>query len=623
MINEYIILGYYLMWGVLVFTSVSFLISGLDDLFFDIVYWSYMIWRRWVLRKSKELVYDKIVDLPQQRIAVMIACWHEAGVIEVMLKYNVYSIDYQHYDLFVGVYPNDPNTVAAVQQIERTMPHVRCVIAPTPGPTNKASNLNSIYAHILQYEKQNNVRYSIFVMHDSEDIIHPLSFKLYNYLIPKNAMVQVPIFPLELNLNEYIHWIYAAEFSEAHTKDMVVREAIGGLVPSAGVGTGFSRPALEYLTKVCDGVPFATNTLTEDYSTALQIRLHGMREIFVTQYVYRTIWRRRWIFFGAFKPYIVKDYIATRAMFPKEYMKSVRQKSRWLLGIAFEEWINTGWKGNVATIYTLIHDRKSLFTHLITGLFFLLIPFWLFYAYFTSGRPDYPTLQDQFEQYPWVWHVIVISSYLMLVRIIERAIAVYRIYSFLPALFSVPLILYGNIINLHALLRAYSQFLFSPKTQSGNNKWDKTDHEFPVQRLLIDYKLKLGDLLIENKFLTEAQLNEALKEQNSTGEQLGALLVRLHYITHEQLMRVLSYQYNLPLISKQNVVPLKFTKIAGISHFTYDRLLRAKCIPIDVRAGVMTIAIEDPSNEILLAAVIEWIKPYTPKFCVMDQTVTG
>lgn len=619
MVNEYIIFCYYVMWGVLVFTSVSFLISGLDDLFFDIAYWAYMLWRKWVLRNSTELVYDRIADLPQKRIAVMIACWHEAGVIEFMLKYNVYAIDYTLYDLFVGVYPNDPNTVAAVQGVEKMLPHVKCVVGPTPGPTNKASNLNSIYSHIKKYEEEANIKYDIFVMHDSEDVIHPLSFKLYNFLIPYNSMVQVPIFPLEISLTELTHWIYAAEFSEAHTKDMVVREQIGGLVPSAGVGTGFSRAALEHLTETRGGVPFATNTLTEDYSTALQIKLHGMREIFVTQYVYRTVWRNKWILFGAYEPKVIKEYIATRAMFPREYLKSVRQKSRWVLGIAFEEWINSGWRGNIATIYTLIHDRKSLFTHLITGLFFLLIPFWILYSYYTSGLPDYPTLQDQFEQYPWVWHTIVITSYLMIVRIIERMIAVYRIYGIFPALCSAPLILYGNIINLHALLRAYSQFLFAPKTSTGNNKWDKTDHEFPVKRHLISYKTKLGDLCVDKGFITDNQLDEALKIQNTTGEQLGKLLTRLKFITEKQLTEAVSSQYRLPVIKAKQVVPLKFNEIPGISKFTYDRLMKTNCIPIKLENEVMDIAITEPSNEVLLAAVISWIAPYKPSFLLITE----
>lgn len=619
MINQYVIIAYYIMWGILVFTSVSFLISGLDDLFFDIIYWAYMAWRKWSFRGTNELVYDRIAVLPQKRIAVMIACWHEAGVIEFMLRHNVYAIDYDKYDLFVGVYPNDPNTVGAVLEVEQHLPHVKCVIGDDPGPTNKASNLNNIFRFIKDYERQHKIQYDIFIIHDSEDIIHPLSFKVYNYLIPRNAMVQIPIFPLEISLSDFTHWTYAAEFSEAHTKDMVVREQINGLVPSAGVGTAFSREAMMELCKTRGGIPFAINTLTEDYSTALQIKLLGMREIFVTQFVYRTIWRKKWLLFGAYEPHIVKDYIATRAMFPREYMKAVRQKSRWVLGIAFEEWINSGWRGNFSTLYTLVHDRKTLFTHLITGLFFLLIPFWFLYSFFTAGNPDYPTLQDQFDQYPWVWNVIIISSYLMGVRIIERMIAVYRIYGLIPAFVSAPLIIYGNVINLHSLLRAYRQFIFSPKTQAGNSKWDKTDHEFPGKKLLTSSKAKFGDMCVERNFLTAQQLDDALMIQNNTGEQLGNLLVRLGYLSSSDLQKLLSEQYSLPIVDKSALAPLPIEAIPNISPFNYDRMLHSDSIPLARNGNQLTIAIKDPSNEVLLASLISWLHPYHLQFVLQGE----
>ncbi len=78
-------------------------------------------------------------------------------------------------------------------------------------------------------------------------MIHQLSLKLYNYLIPRKDMIQLPVLPLEVNYFNFTHWVYNDEFAESHTKDIIVREAIHGLVPSAGVGTAFSRKAIEML----------------------------------------------------------------------------------------------------------------------------------------------------------------------------------------------------------------------------------------------------------------------------------------------------------------------------------------------------------------------------------------
>lgn len=616
--NELVLTSYYLMWNLLVFTSICFLISGLDDLFFDIYYWISSLIRAIYLRHASKLSYAKLINKPEKRIAIMVACWHEAGIIETMLKYNVYTIDYENYDIFVGVYSNDPETVKSVRESAEKLPHVQCVIGPDPGPTNKARNLNAIYNYILEHEKSHHVHYDIFVLNDSEDIIHELSLKLYNYLMPKNSMVQIPIFPLDVPLTSLIHWTYAAEFSEIHTKDIHVRERIGGLVPSAGVGTAFSREALDILKESRNGIPFATNTLTEDYNTSLQIRLHKLRQIFAMQYVYRTRWKKKWYFFGPLVPTIVKEYIATRAMFPNEYTKSVRQKARWIYGIAFEEWINTGWPGNIATLYTLLHDRKSIFTHLVTGLFFILLPFWFIYDLYTRNLPYYPSLQDGFDQYPWVWHMIIFSSILMINRALQRAISTYRVYGIWPAITSIPLILYVNVINLHALLRAYSTFLFVPK-KTGQAKWDKTDHTFPASSLLLPYKLKLGEVLMGHHLITQDQLNLALTIQGKIGDQLGDVLVRLGFVSNKQISTALAHQYDLELISPEQAQMLTEESLPLITAKAYKLLNKYHCLPIKISGKHVTVAIKDPSNELALEKSISLLKPYSVKFVLIER----
>ncbi len=606
------------MWGFLVFSAIVFFISGLDDLFFDVYYWLSEANRVWKYRHAEPLTYKKLISIPEQRLAVMIPCWHEAGVIEVMLKHNVYSIEYKEYDLFVGVYPNDPATIEAVQLIAESTPHIHCVIGPDPGPTNKASNLNIIYKYIAEHEKKLGITYDMFILHDSEDIIHPLGFKLFNYLIPRYDMIQIPVFPLPVELYHLTHWTYAAEFSEIHTKDIFVRERIGGLVPSAGVGTSFSKRAMEMLAKK-NGSPFRGGTLTEDYDTALQIRLAGLKQVFVSQSVLRTEWRKKWYIFGKPVAIILKKYIATQALFPMTYMKAVRQKTRWILGIAFQEWAAQGWQGNIPTLYTLLHDRKSLFTHLVDGMFFILIPFWILYIILAWQYPDYPTLQDRFDQSPWVWALVLSSTTMMINRVAQRMISLFRIYGFWPALLTPVLIVYGNIINLHALLRAYRQFLFEPVAkQGGAAKWDKTDHNFAAEHLLIPFKQKLGEMLVHDQIITKDQLAAALNEQAKSGKQLGYILMEAGYINQLQLINSLAKQFKLNLIPTAEVEPMPFKALKHISRFAYGKMLHYQCVPIKLIGDELVIAFHDPSNEVLLKQIIDWVKPYHAKFVLIQ-----
>ncbi|NRB22626.1 type II/IV secretion system protein [Shewanella sp.] len=61
-------------------------------------------------------------------------------------------------------------------------------------------------------------------------------------------------------------------------------------------------------------------------------------------------------------------------------------------------------------------------------------------------------------------------------------------------------------------------------------------------------KMRLGDLLVQEQIIGEAQLLEALAEQRTSGKKLGRTLIDLHSITEEQLLRFLSQQLNIPFI---------------------------------------------------------------------------
>ncbi len=57
-------------------------------------------------------------------------------------------------------------------------------------------------------------------------------------------------------------------------------------------------------------------------------------------------------------------------------------------------------------------------------------------------------------------------------------------------------------------------------------------------------KKRLGDLLVDEKLISESQLNNALKEQRNLGLKLGATLIHLGYISEDQLITFLAQQLN-------------------------------------------------------------------------------
>lgn len=617
-----ILFAYFIMWYWLVGMACLFFISGLDDLLVDIFYWVRYGIRLWTTRKYRKITYQDLSAKEEQWIAVLVPCWHEAGVIGVMLRHNCYSIDYQKYRIFVGVYPNDPATIADVEAVAKDIKQVHQVIGLAPGPTTKAANLNGVYLAVKSYEKEQGITFAMYVFHDSEDIIHPMSFKFYNYLIPEKDMIQVPIFPLSVPPTYFTHWVYADEFSEVHTKDVVMREAMRGHVPSAGVGTAFSRHSLQELEDPVTKTPFETSSLTEDYRTSLNIRLKGLKQIFLVQQVKRMHWVER----GWFKKKMVmkvrKEYIATRALFPTEYIKSVRQKSRWIIGIVFQESLNSKWPKSWPVRLTLAHDRKSIFTHFINGFGYFVLLFWMLYSLIASPSPSYPKLQEQFNFHPWIWYLVVAVSFMMVERLIQRMIALWRVYhEWVPTLLAVFRIFYGNIINMHAILRAFSVYFAAPiiAAKAATEKqpvWDKTDHEFPGRHLLVPYKRQLGDLLVEKKQLSHKDVEEAMAIQYQTGARLGDIFVSKGLVTERDILEVLSEQYQLDIVSSSGLGERSEKNMALLPEPMARWLSKNQVLVAEVSVPdkQITIAISDPTNELLIDHIMQNTAPFTTTF---------
>jgi len=61
-------------------------------------------------------------------------------------------------------------------------------------------------------------------------------------------------------------------------------------------------------------------------------------------------------------------------------------------------------------------------------------------------------------------------------------------------------------------------------------------------------KKRLGDLLVDEQLISEAQLGNALKEQRNLGLKLGATLIHLGYLSEEQILTFLSRQLDIPIV---------------------------------------------------------------------------
>src|SRR5712692_5552193 len=249
--------------GVLAPLAVWVLASGLDDLFLDLSAIYFGLTRSW--RGQRGCSPAPAASLPEKSIALLIPAWHESGVIEQMLEHNIAAIRYCNYEIFVGVYPNDVPTLSRVLAVEKAHPRVHYVVCPHDGPTSKADCLDWIHRGVLRFEEERQSCFDIFLQHDAEDLIHPDSLGRVNAYCDRYDMVQVPVLPLPTPWWEFTHGTYCDEFAQTHLKELHVRVALGGFLPSAGVGTAYRRRALDRLAWNNGDQLFDPANLTEDY----------------------------------------------------------------------------------------------------------------------------------------------------------------------------------------------------------------------------------------------------------------------------------------------------------------------------------------------------------------------
>lgn len=564
---------------------VAFSLGGVNDFFVDIYYWGRQLYRRLFKKKLiRPLTLEQLMSVEEKPIAMVIPAWHEAGVIKNMLLNTLNTIDYDNYFIFVGCYPNDPETQAEVDQVAEVYPRVIKVVNSRPGPTTKADNLNEIYRGLCAFEEKTGFRFDIVVLSDSEDVHHPLSFKLFNYLMPRFEMIQIPIIPLENPWHSFVGGVYQDEFAEMHQKELIVREKIARILPSAGTSTAFWRESLQKLDPENTGQIFNPKSLTEDYEIGIKLGKLGLRQIILLQWVERLVTRP-----GKPRPKKVRELVATRAFFLTEFRKAVRQRARWVYGIAWQGLRNIGWDRNLRISYTLLRDRLAFFTNFLYFFGYLLIIYILLVMGIRIFRPDFfvPPLVRPGEIW---WTLAQVVLFFLVWRLLMRFIFVSKIYGIATAALTPIRIVVGNVLNFASSTLAMLWLIRAISTRK-EQAWIKTEHKFPVEELA-PFHRKIGDLLLSRHLITVKQLEQAVKIQQKSRpkKKLGQILLELGYITEEELAAALATQRRWSFVEidpfaveprvlglvprwmaeRYRVFPLKFED--GVLHLAIDRI---------------------------------------------------
>ncbi len=370
-----------------------------------------------------------------------------------MIAHTLVAWPQREMTLYVGCYCNDPATVSAAVKGAGGDPRVRIVINGNPGPTTKADCLNRLYQALCTDEERGGFRYRSVILHDAEDMVHPAALTVIDRGLREAQFVQLPVRPEPQSASRWVAGHYSDEFAEAHGKTMVVRSAIGAGIPAAGVGCGFAREALARLAQQrrSAGGPFAADCLTEDYELGLLISREGGKASFIRLRDH------------------LGDLVATRAYFPATVETSVRQKARWIHGIAFQGWDRLGWYGGPMDVWMAMRDRRGVLTTLVLAVgYALLVLEGVLFAARLSGWQDPAPLS------PLLKTMLTISFAAFAWRALWRFGFTASEYGLAEGIMAVPRILAANYIAILAGRRAIFSYV---KTLRGAVvSWDKTTH---------------------------------------------------------------------------------------------------------------------------------------------------
>ncbi len=432
------------------FAAAGFLVGGLDELAVDLIWIGRTLWRRLALRHVRADADTLPPAARPGRIAVFVPAWDEAAVIGDMLGLAAARFGPGDWRIYVGCYPNDAATGAVVRAVAATEPRIRPVTCTRPGPTTKADCLNHLWRALLADEAAEGVRAKAVVLHDAEDVVHAAEMRVFDRLSETIDLVQLPVLPLIDRRSRYVAGHYADAFAEAHGKTLVVREAIGAAIPSAGVGCALARDMLGRVADARGGLPFDPASLTEDYELGLAVHALGGRGAFVRLP-------------GADRGAVV----AVREHFPDTMDAAVRQKARWMAGIALDGWDRTGWGGSLAENWMRLRDRRAVLAMLVLAAGYAALP--LAAALWLSGIPPAPLSGG--------WRAVLgVDLALLAWRAAMRWGFVNQAYGRAEACRSLPRMVVGNIIDMAAAWRAVARYAAA---RGGPPRWDKTSHRFP------------------------------------------------------------------------------------------------------------------------------------------------
>src|SRR3982751_5000857 len=130
--------------------------------------------------------------------------------------------------------------------------------------------------------------------------------------------------------------------------------------------------------------------------------------------------------------------------------------------------------------------------------------------------------------------------------------------------------------------------------------------------------VRIGELLLKEKRITPAQLQEALNYQKTSGGKLGYNLVKLGFVKDEEITSLLSKQYGVPSI---NLAQFEIDP-AIVKLIPSETVQKYQIVPLSRAGATLTIAMTDPTN-VFAMDDIKFMTGYNVEPVVASETAVA
>jgi len=130
--------------------------------------------------------------------------------------------------------------------------------------------------------------------------------------------------------------------------------------------------------------------------------------------------------------------------------------------------------------------------------------------------------------------------------------------------------------------------------------------------------VRIGELLLKEKRITPAQLQEALNYQKTNGGKLGFNLVQMGFVKDEEITALLSKQYGVPSINLTQFA----IDAAVIKLIPAETAHKYQIVPLSRSGATLTIAMTDPTN-VFAMDDIKFMTGYNVEPVVASETTVS